>query len=126
MAKSVKIGKRTVPLVKGRSVAIFSAGRKGPQEKGRYHFWTAICLQDKEERAITGRALHNLDSGERFRRMERESKTSKLSADRKAYARLWKTLRFVLYVRPANVREVTNWLASHIDDAPYLKSMRFL
>ena len=126
MAKSVKIGKRAVPLVRGRSVGVFSAGRKGEREKGTYYFWTAICLQNKETRGITGRAMKNLEAGERFRRMFKEAKTAETSANRKAYKKLCKLLQIVLYVRPANVKEVTNWLTGHGDDAVHLKSLRFL
>src|SRR5258706_13429929 len=99
MAKTVKIGKRVVSLVEGRSVAVFKSGRKGVKEKGTYYFWTAVCLVKKDIRGITGRAISNLDAGERFRRMEKESKTAGSADDKKAYRKLWKMLQGVLYVR---------------------------
>lgn len=111
-------------MVKGKSVGVFKGGRKGAKEKGAYFFWTAVCLSKDKTRSITARAISNLDAGERFRRMEKESKTASTANDRKAYKNLWKILQLVLYVRPANVGEVLNWLNTHMEDAEYLKSMR--
>lgn len=124
MPKTVKIGRRIVPLVKGKSIGIFEGGRKGIQEKGTYCFWTAVCLSKDKTRGITGRAASNLDAGERFRRMEKESKTAATASDRKAYKKLWKILQLVLYVRPANVSEVINWLNGHTEDAEYLRRLK--
>jgi len=125
VSKTVKIGKRIVPLVKGKSIGIFDGGRKGKQEKGTYCFWTAVCLSKDQTRGITGRSTLNFDAGERFRRMERESKTATTASDRKAYKKLWKILQLVLYVRPANVVEVINWLNGHMEDAEYLRRLKF-
>ena len=125
--KSVKIGKRTVPVMNGKTVARFGGGARGIQDKGIYQFWTAICLNSRTHYHLEfGRAFTKFDAGERFRRMEKERKTALSSDARKDYRNAWKHLKNVIYVRPSDSSEVATWLKSHDEDARYLKLVRFL
>jgi len=124
--KMVKIGNKKVPVVDGKTVAVFSAGRIGKSEAGVYHFWTATCIQKKTTPTVFGRALSTLDAGERFRRIGMERKTSATAVNRKAYAGMWAKLAGVVFVRPSTVMEVTKWLNTHEEDAVYLKSLKFI
>ena len=122
--KKVKLGNNIIPVVDGKTLAVFSAGRMGKKEAGVYYFWTAVCIEKKQMPVIFGRALSKLDAGERFRRIGIEQKSSETAADRKAYAKMWKRLRGVICVRPATIKEVRKWLDSHEEDAQHLKSLR--
>lgn len=124
--KLVQIGNKKVPVMDGGTMAVFSAGRAGPQEKGTYRFWTAVCIVGKKEQTVFGRALVKLDAGERFRRIGLETKSAATAADRRAYTKFWTYLQGVVYVRPATVIEVASWLYGHGEDAIHLKSLRFL
>ena len=124
--KKVRIGNNRVPVVDGKTVAVFSAGRMGKEEAGVYHFWTAICIKKKQMPTVFGRALSKLDAGERFRRIGVEQKTASTASDRKAYSRMWQTLIGVVCVRPSTVKEVTKWLDGHEEDATHLKSLKFI
>ena len=124
--KNVRIGKKSVPVIDGKTIAKFSAGREGKKEAGIYHFWTAHCIKKRLTPVVFGRALSKLDAGERFRRIGLERKSAKTAADRKAYAKHWNMLEGVVYVRPATVMEVTRWLITHEEDAIYLKSLRIV
>ena len=124
--KNVKVGKRVIPVMEGRTVAVFSAGRAGPSEKGIYHFWTAVCIDKKRTKEICGRNLIKLDAGERFRRIGKETKSASTAAVRRAYKKSWTVLQGIVYVRPTTVMEASRWLATHEEDAIYLKSLKFL
>lgn len=124
--KTVTIGSKKVPLVEGKTVAYFSSGEHGEREAGEYCFWAAVCIVGKKATPIFGRALSNLDAGERFRRIGKETKSAPTAADRKVYSKHWKMLKTVVYVRPATVIEVSKWLVGHEADAEFLKSVRYL
>ena len=126
MKRKVKIGKATVPVIEGRTEAYFSAGAWGKGESGTYLFWAAVYLkEDGTTGAVRGRAYEHLDAGERFRRIEKEMKSSKTKEDRAAYRDCWKKLQTVICVRPATPFEVADWLVRHQSDAPYLTSLKF-
>ena len=123
--KMVKIGKKKIPVVEVKTIAVFSAGRMGKSEAGVYHFWAAVCIDGKKTTAVFGRALNKLDAGERFRRIGLETKIAATASDRKEYSKLWKKLSGVVYVRPATVMEVTRWISSHEEDSIHIKSLKF-
>ena len=124
--KHVRIGNKMVPVMDGKTIAVFTAGRAGPSEAGSYYFWTACCVHKRDMATITARALVKLDAGERFRRMGYERKSELLNAaTRREYEKMWQQLRSIAFVRPAYQIEVAAWMSSHQPDACYLRSLKF-
>lgn len=120
-----RIHGKTVFVVPGKTAATFAGGEHGSGEKGIYHFWQAVCVQGRGFRTITGRARKHLPPGERFTRIFKEQASAKDAATRKQYAKLAKTLTNAIYVRPANVAGVAEWLTSHASDAKHVKRLTF-
>lgn len=101
------IGSRVVPVEDGPpSIVVFTGGANGPDEAGRYAFWTAVC----EDGALTfGRALEGMPPGERFSRMEGDP----------AYADHWAVASRAAFIRPSTAGEVQAWCQGHRRDAAF-------
>lgn len=106
------IADRAVPIGLGEaSTVFFSRGRLGEGESGVWEFWTAV----DDRRSVTTRCIEGRDPGERFRAIETRPQDGKDS---------WEVASKAKLIRPATTQEVSRWLNSHPEDAPYAESGR--
>jgi hypothetical protein len=107
MRETTTIAGKVVPLKPGaRSTVVFTAGRAGPAEAGIWELWAAVDDQGKGQ---TARCQQGDDPGERFRRMETAP----------GYEAAWELAKTATLLRPATLREVASWLASHEEDTKF-------
>lgn len=104
-----------------KTVAYFTAGYRGKRERGEYYFWTA----ESKHGSTSGRALTHLPKEERFERLKGELPRTKRGEVRAAYRRHWKIIHSIKRIRASTPYEVARWLASHKEDAVFLKRLEF-
>lgn len=122
----VKVGTRLMPVTPGERLLVkFSAGAHGKREKGTYAFWAIEGHDQFGPYAFWGRSLQKLSPGDRFDRMERERREDKSPSNRRAYAKAFRLAEAASRIRPATMRELAGWCASHKSDAKWITGIRW-
>ncbi len=117
--RTIEFLDREIIFDPGETWIYFSSGAEGPQEEGRYHFWTLSGQDEYGPWTITGRKKFEgkLDPIERFVRIVDERTTSDSVEDRLHYSALYHRFPTAQRVSPATYRAVSMWMHDHKTDA---------
>jgi hypothetical protein len=106
---TTKIDGRPVPIEPGsKTIISFSAGRRGPDEAGKWEFWTLMGPAG----AAVIRCQEGADPGESFCRMTGQGE----------HASPWRKSRFTDHLHPATIDELESWMNTHPECVPHAKT----
>lgn len=111
----VKVGKYAVSVVGADRPTLVRFRNAAKGKNGVFSFWTAV-LKKGATRKIWGRSQVGMSAGDRFDRMERQSRGEVPKEDQVIYGRMWAMMNKganISHIRPTTHSELFRWLNSH-------------
>lgn len=110
-----KIGKKQIPVIKASEPTLVRFRNAAKGKNGVFAFWTAV-MKKGQRKALWGRSQVGMDAGDRFDRMNRQSRGEVPKEDQAIYAQMWQMMKAganVAYIRPSTEKELLRWLNGH-------------